>query len=264
MTADRRMTIASDTAVTHHTSRRIAPFDVLKSLILSPNLCISFAGSDPERATERVLMTRSEVPSLDPDSIAEFLVRDRARDYIVASLQAGPTIISVKDGTIARGIPAAWIGDWAAFAEYQARLDIAKIDPAKQDLGQLQQLTDVIGDSHIKGVDGAVVRVVVAEDGFRYAGDGTIYFDFETHGTVTPEKMQITTSPPNYSLIQCVPHDTGVAAIGLYFPQGHFGYLLAPAIGGRRTLQGLADVADFVAEVGLRYGIDLVCPGYPF
>jgi hypothetical protein len=95
----------------------------LKMILLRPTLCIAYAGN-VGAALEAIREVHSR--DLSADDAATYLLDAHRRsavgaDFLVASLRPS-RLVAVKDGSM-ETVPAAWIGDFEAFAEYQRYYD---------------------------------------------------------------------------------------------------------------------------------------------
>jgi hypothetical protein len=116
-------------------------------------------------------------------------------------------------------------------------------------------------DDLARTVGGCAIRVEATSDGFRYAGDGSVFFEHEIPASIKlePPKLNIKTPPANYSIVQCVPKVSGIPAVGIFFPQLRLGHLLvtSPHLCEKIYAQ---NCDAFVRKVDSDFGLDLQYP----
>lgn len=183
--------IVSDTKLTYPTDQFPGkqtghPSDgVIKTVIVNPTLCVSFAG-DIEPADEGI----KQIQSNDDLTRVLKILRDKSNgnrtDFIVCTSKPEIKIYEIKD-TVCREVQSSWIGSFNAFNRFQGYYNnqiqekksgpssFIKIEPviSKGDssLGKVSSAFDkVIDDSSVPEVDGFKVTVIVEDGTFRYRG----------------------------------------------------------------------------------------------
>jgi hypothetical protein len=156
---------------------------VIKTVIVNPNLCVSFAG-DIEPAEEAIKQIQ---PNDDLSRVLKVL-RDKSHgnrtDFIVCTSSPDIKIFEIKD-TICKEIQNSWIGSTNAFNRFQGYFNnqiqdkksgpssFIKIEPTigNSNLGKVSGAFDkVIDDSSVPEVDGFKVTVIIENGIFKYWG----------------------------------------------------------------------------------------------
>ena len=103
----------------------IEQYGIVKSTIIAPEICISFAGNDILYATKlfRKLYDRHSFSRQDVESLAYEIHQSAPKDaieFIISSFEDGKVQIdSIKEGEICEDCPSAWIGSQVAFNAFQ-------------------------------------------------------------------------------------------------------------------------------------------------
>jgi hypothetical protein len=245
--------LAADMRITDPNDRGPRGFlgAALKVILLSPTLCIGYAGNHGA-ALGAIRQVASE--ELGADEARSLLLdahlrSDPKADFLIASLRPSALIVVKEDR--AKDVAASWIGDQEAFAEYQRFYHQQPFRPPDDfydsaeragDIeiaarmgngmeavvhgaslvidGETQTLNRPEGGSH-KTVGEAIVNVVLrAEDDlFKYSIFGRFtasLYDSEVLGAFS------------YSALASA--QPGVGVIGLYFDQARLGVLYAPLL----------------------------------
>ncbi len=216
----------------------------LKTVILDPSLCISYAGN----ALVGIKALR-DLPKGTLKEKTDYLLKihnenSAATDFLICSLEP-PQIIEIKKGK-ASEVSASWIGDIDAFELYQKYFHESEQteDPKFYEMyspeireGMILKkrmesaIQKVIDDANIKSVGDFLVRVEPLSDGFRYweqayaANLKPVIGNTKALQSLTTA-TDTTTGGYNYSLL--VPKKAGIGAIGIYFLQGSLGALFYP------------------------------------
>jgi hypothetical protein len=188
---DDELLIVSDTKLTYPSDQFPGkqtghPSDgVIKTVIVNPNLCVSFAG-DIEPAEEGIKLIQ---PGDDLTRVLK-LLRDKSSsnrtDFIVCVSNPDIKIFEIKD-SICKEVQSSWIGSSNAFTRFQgyfynqiqvkkdAPSSFIKIEPviAKKDsdLSKVSGAFDkIIDDPSVPEVDGFKVMVIVENGVFKYRG----------------------------------------------------------------------------------------------
>jgi hypothetical protein len=181
--------IVSDTKLTYPTDefpnkQTGHPSDgVIKTVIISPTLCVSFAG-DIGHAEDGIKQIQPD------DEITKVLkvLQDKSHgnrtDFIVCTSQPDIKIFEIKNA-ICNEVQNSWIGSSNAFNRFQGYLNnqiqekkggpssFIKIEPTvgNSSLGKISSAFDkVIDDSSVPEVDGFKVTVIIENGIFKYWG----------------------------------------------------------------------------------------------
>ena len=118
------ISVVSDTILTHpHAGRMPLGQGVLKTTIISPGLCVSFAGAvDCADTTLRSLGFKEDYIADIADIVEHFLgwhrKTEQRADYILAFGPPHSRLVVVKKG-VAEDTSSAWIGSQTAFSRFQ-------------------------------------------------------------------------------------------------------------------------------------------------
>jgi hypothetical protein len=289
-----RIHIVADAALTPADGRMRRAFlgGTLKAVILSPRLCVCFAGAVGV-ATRTIRALAAQRPSSGVDAARALISSAKgdlaAIDFLVAAFDPAATLIAVKDGRLQAGLDRVWIGSTPAFAAFQRAINAA-LPPTVVDLAsqpharQMNELSEivgrdslaieaVIGDQAVEEVGDFAVSVSgSASRGFTYGQQGVIYGEREM--TIPPGQWTPSWSggaeEGGFAYSVLVPRDSGVGAIGVHIEQANLGLLYAPLISGEEALPIVfkdLDASDFERAVERKFKIRLhgphVRPGRP-
>jgi hypothetical protein len=163
---------------------------------------------------------------------------------------------------------ATWLGDYAAYAQFQGAFEEFARGRERSDLDAdelawgLDLALRAAVDAPIASVGEAVITASCVTGGaFRYQpymgfeGSGRLYTDDFPEGALGEARD----GHLNYSVL--VPEQIGVGAIGMYFLEGRLGLLFHPQ-GEREPIRYPAmPCGEFVRKVREQWGIGLFGPG---
>jgi hypothetical protein len=268
------ITIASDLRVTDPDEiRRGYPYGVLKVLALAPDLCVAFAGSVEEALDTIRSLPRPASSEAFPDIVEQLSRRTsaarRRAEYLVASTNPS-RLARVCDGLIEHG-SSVWIGDRAAFTEYQRLVhDPNRTRPSLPD-GQPMTASLEVASSMSQAM-----TVLVSSETISSVGEAAVFlgttnarlFEYRTHAEVRAVSQSIPSGQPTpirfgsaaeggFAFSVLTPTQPGVAAIGIHFAQGQVGLLYAPLAGRDPVAYPLVNHDQFRAVVRTEHGIDI-------
>lgn len=113
--------VMGDTRLTQNGSRINPIFGVAKSIIIHPNLCISFAGviDYADEAIRKFIKLENQSLQNATDFFLQFHNSINCKtDFIIAYGCPNYELVLIKDGH-ANSVDTAWIGDYDAFRKYQ-------------------------------------------------------------------------------------------------------------------------------------------------
>lgn len=255
---------------------------VLKLILVSPTLCIGYAGTvGAALAAIRHAASEQMAPAAAAEHLLSVHLENPTVDFVVASLQPS-VLVEIKDGHAARR-ESAWLGDPEAFnryqtlyhgehflppgegldPEYKADLDIAvKMNDAMQDLVLANPEPDGPGASHALVGEASVTVGPRVEDGlFEYH----IYYNYSgpfASGGASGGRL-MSTEHGSFTISFLVPEEPGIGAIGIHFPEGRLGVLYAPLMTKRPDRADRfhpVTVYEFADNVKARYGVSLRGP----
>jgi hypothetical protein len=253
----------------------------LKLILLSPTLCIGYAGRQTP-ALKAIRQVASE--GLDADEATVLILdahlrSEQAAEFLIASLRPSALVVVQGGGAAAR--EAGWIGDHAAFTEYQRFYlqerviwprDYYDSDERAGDMEIAARMTDgmeavVNGPSLVR--DGETTTVSIPEGGsHENVGEGIVnvvpraednLFKYSVFGRFTASRF----GSDAFQYSSLASDEPGVGAIGLYFDQAQLGLLYAPLLLDDPELLDnpqrypSQSKAAFVEHVHQQYGISL-------
>lgn len=285
--------IVSDTKLTHAYGGKIPPTEgVLKSTILSPNICVSFAGQDgfADEALQSYSSGSHKLEHFD-QIVSHFLEwhrkAERLTDFIIAFGSPYYSLVEIKEG-VGREVTNSWIGDQSAFEKFQQHYH-QHITPSKPPLGVaalkctyvpegdesdtlrynqlLESMKAVVADSEIRNVGDFAIAVGYDKHRFRYID----YVDVLTHQIdfdLLPQEKDGwaaipfgTTEQGGYAFnFMSAIDENSLAA--MFFLQGNVGLVFKSSNGGLlRPLSAIKEISplDFVEKVQAEHGVHLGC-----
>jgi hypothetical protein len=262
----------------------------LKLVLVSPTQCVAYAGRDGLAITAIRHVFREQ---LDPTRTASYLLdvhvsEAQAADFLIASLDP-IGLVAVKGGR-AEPCSANWLGDQAAFNEYQRNYHAQHTLLPPDAYESADEAADIeIASRMSSGMQAAVHGAAVDASGnlvlpsggeFETVGEAVVYahrrvrhglFGYglynraQSSGFARPLEPDLGVVPPDFgsaergafSFFMLVPVDPGVAAIGLYFAEGAMAILYAPLILDKPRRITQVSREDLVRLVEAEHGIKL-------
>ncbi|MBZ0280785.1 MAG: hypothetical protein K8L97_08580 [Anaerolineae bacterium] len=266
-------------------------FESLKILILSPQVCIAFAGNT-ERALNiiRTLFEKkqhiiiADLLNLLKKEVSEDVPDNRRVEFIVAHADKTEcNLYLVQDRKIKDDL-ACWIGSYDAFAEYQRLFPRMN----NKEIGEFQNFPSIhvttqlglmlftmrrlIEDDieHEKGklqnsVGGFALAVKTTPNGFRYVTQNLNSHGPQSHVVITSagiggssivdDNMIDGADTGGYTYSILTPKEPGQCFIGVYIYQNKIGMLYAPLLHKKRTKLKDLNLEDFVNQVLQRFNV---------
>jgi hypothetical protein len=271
---ERHVAIVSDLRVTDPDEiRRGYPYGVLKAIVLAPDLCVAFAGSVDE-ALDAVTSLPIPASSEAFPEIAEALAARtrrgrRSAEYLVASSNP-PRLARIRDGIVEQS-RSTWIGDLAAFNEYQRIfLDPARPRPTLP-AGQLQPPELAVVGSMSMAM-GELVRSEavpsVGESAILLRTTEASVFQYQTLAMVQASPQSIpsgvrttmrfgSAAEGGFAFSMLTPTEPGAAVIGIYFAQGRVGLLYQPLASRYPVSYAPVSHDEFRTIVRENHGVDI-------
>tara|TARA_R110000850_G_scaffold145408_4_gene267498 strand:- start:17937 stop:18824 length:888 start_codon:yes stop_codon:yes gene_type:complete len=259
--------IESDSRVTDQSKVRQDPLcGLLKTVLVCPTICISFAGSVhfAELALRKII--DEKVFNAEAIYHALLTIADGSRnsvEFIIASIENGlPKLCKVSDGVINRDLVTAWIGDYDAFKLFQEKMLSVE--------GNLDQVTisrafkEVIDEPSLTGVGDFQISVFIdrsicqGSHVFMYAEKFECYVPGEQAIPAGQRvALSLGTAPGGaYGLSYLVSLSKCFFGIAIYFHIGGFGVLFCPQI----SLNGIIIYASSGEEFALKILDDYKIP----
>lgn len=245
---------------------------ILKSIIITPEICISFAGNidHAHSALEKIFSDQIfDLSHLKILLLCVHVEENEEIDFSIATTLGGGQLIQIKDGEIKENLQVVWLGEKSAFESYQGRYldglkglenlgadELSKLtnDAFEQTLHSEVTQTQSVGDYHIS--------IRTKDDELRYQ----MKFKID----IGPQEIKIEkpgewTDIPlgnaengSYGESYLVSETTGKPAIGIHFIHGNFGILFFPGISRNAILiKGVKWGNEFTARVLEEYGVRL-------
>lgn len=253
--------------------------NVLKSIVIAPELAISFAGDvglglDCVRKCAEMHGARETLDNIVEVAGAFASKMDDAVEFIVATTLDDHKLIRIGRGGIERDLGATWIGDQAAFESFQSnrhRLDGALSDfmainwPESVRIGHSlgTAMEAVIADAKVASVDDFCIQVSAKDGALNYLGGSFIHVGRDIavrSGDNLILKMAQPVSEGGYSVTIVPPRLPGIAALGLSFPMARLGYLYLPLKFDEAKVLQDVPAQNFAAVTFEEFGVELQDP----
>lgn len=225
----------SDTAVTNReAARRSTVPGILKSMVLSPEVCVSFAGSvtgclDKIR---RVVGAKKEI--LNFDEILQGLIQHNRQfqDDSAFLVAHQAKIFRIMKGNCHEVEVGSWIGDPEAADEFLKTrgklLQSGPSDPHDPYSENCMAFRQLVSNSEFDTVGGLSFLVERGQSGYIYQRELHV-----TGSTSIPSGAIVRAESGGaaiggYSHTRAVPKEPGIPCAGIYFPPGKVGYLYRP------------------------------------
>ncbi len=139
--------------------RAIQKYGIIKSVIICPEFCISFAGNNISLASKLFKSLYEFGTFYRKDVIRLALDIHKSREslsdieFIITSCEDGNAMIDcIKDGCIYGDVPFAWIGSYRAFCEFQKyRLENNDGDSSDRTDNSFRRVVEGCGDESVGG-----------------------------------------------------------------------------------------------------------------
>jgi hypothetical protein len=271
-----RICIESDSRVlTRGTEMRESSYGCLKSIILFPQLCISFAG-DPDLAENAIQEIYKRKSGINLPFVLEVLLKYNKNNsnevvFIVCSLQKNPELIKVANAQVERNLPVVWIGDKMALEKfiplYHEKKSVAQndIEAVRNAFAEVIASGNVnsVGDFHISTI--TETSITGGSPFFRYIDKSFAILNEPQSTTITAkEKIEReytltwgTTEGGSYGVSYFSSVDAYKPAMALYFDKGNYGVLYYPKHRFEPIVMKDISSLDFLHLVNSNYGIPL-------
>jgi hypothetical protein len=270
---DGSVRILSDWKVTYDDERMSTPLTgTLKAIALSPDTSVAYSTSNVDTALQSIHAALDSVGGYAADDLALALrsaTADDSQEFLVASRS---TLHAVKAGVVHSNQSATWLGDHAAFEEYQRLYhqasppEVPAIEHFTSEYFSTIDKMDiafaaVLQNARFRPVQGLKIVLTSrssAGEGFHYL-PCSAGFDFQPVTGAGEQSILVPTPASgggyNYSVL--VPEEFGIAAIGAHFLQGEFGALFRPLDEHPVIKLRASTAGEFISLVKLQYGLSL-------
>jgi hypothetical protein len=218
---------------------------LLKIVLLHPGLCVAYAGkSGPALEAIRDLgvdpHTGFDLGHVCRCLKSAHLASGKESDFIVASMEPGPSLIRIVGG---KSIPCehqALLGSDRAMRAYRVAHAAADGGNPDEDSEQTRALNrieaaieSVIEDPQVEGVGGICIRVASKPQGFVYLNQGIVADAQAVLPGGSPAGTYVMplagTAEGGHRYVLMTPERAGIGALGLYYQPGNVGLLMYPA-----------------------------------
>ncbi len=282
--SDSSLIIVSDTKLTYCTDstnqfKENHPITgAIKSIIISPKLCICFAGE--VLYAEKLLTETKEIDSVDSIINKAIDVHKLSydngcqTDFIIAHCNETIELVEIKDRK-AQNVETSWIGDYDAFRKYQevyhsnnqdiidhpgVGLSLRKL-PDNYNEQQREEYTKmfnamkaVIDDNSVNSVGGFVVPIVFEDNNFKY----NLYYDIyrreldnsELDGPISFGSTELGSHSVNF-------YSSKKNVVAVHWKFGNLGIVYSPNDKGMLLPEyySSTDEIDFEYVMDSKYGI---------
>lgn len=149
--------------------KTIAKYGMIKSTIICPEICVSFAGNNISYARDLFRILK-EKRFFSPNDVVEiaFGIHERAKsdsdiEFIIASAEGNFRLDCIKSGKVFRDCQSAWIGSYEGFRELQKnRVQLGFLTPVA-----FRNVVEGCGDDTVGGFP-IIVRYNQHKESFEY------------------------------------------------------------------------------------------------
>ena len=249
----------------------------LNIVLLSPTVCVGYAGKvGPALVAIRTTDVGGGIEAVEQHFLEAHTRSDRGVDFLVGSLRPSRLVV-IRDGRAAEH-SSGWVGDQAAFAEYQEHYhDKSRFGPRPEfydsparaeDIGvaiRMGEGMDAVVHGPANVVKGEQREVVLpAGGGHATVGEAIITAGPRVEDSLFAYFHQNRASAPfgsaaggGFSYFVLTPKQPGIAAVGIYFYEGRLGVLYAPVLLDDPERFPNVSGREFIELVRLRYGLRL-------
>ena len=239
---------------------------LLKSIILHPKLCLSYAGAVDvaQEAVEQVYKLKEHTPEQVKKILLAINTESRFEtDFLLGSLENQALLYKISNGKVEVSNQNHWIGDVDGFNLFQKNfLPNLKYAERRHIMDvQSQAFKDVLSNGSIESVGGFHITVHTTPKGLEYLMQHSFSMGQPTSIVLKGNQSipipfgDASTGAFSYSyLISSNPFQP---AIGIHFPLGNFGTLYYPKLTREIVIFKNVDPFQFAKKVMEDYKVDL-------
>ena len=238
---------------------------LLKSVILSPHICVSYAGdvAIAQNAIEELYkLSEISIKNVKNLLLKIHIESDSATDFLIGSLESQALIYKIQNCKIEVSNQNFWIGDIKGFELFQSLFfpKIKSTDPSKIFEAHADAFEEVLSSNLIDGIGGFHI-CVHSRPLLQYQLKTTIFngrpFSITVSGNATFPIPFGNAQSGSFATSYLPSVDIYKPAIGIHFPFGNFGTLYYPKIS--RELIIIRDVNgnEFIEKVKNMYQLSL-------
>ena len=227
--------------------------NIIKTEVLSENLCIAFAGSAENAQQALTEIQAASIGSLGSiRSLAAKLSRQMNLDFLIGWDAENPELVTVKNGSH-KVTKVGWIGDHDAFRKFQkVRLGQGTDDSGiwrvfsnfKETANGIDEviapLKAVISDSEITSVAGFVTAITNNAGRFDYVPYAELYM---SSNSAFPGMPVLTEENIRYQHAMCTSSGIEHQGIGAYFLEQQLLFLFVRNSPGNWTVTTIRDIS---------------------
>ncbi len=272
LTSGSRVQILSDSEVSHPDGSRseVIP-GRLKLVVLSPQLCVGYAGAvepalDAIRTIPKAEDARSHLAGTLQHLLEGHQAAPAATDFIVVSAGPPPVLHKISEGRLSQGFERYWIGSADAVSIFgqglAAALRTTNLTTEFATVGAAAMAFEsLLNDGAVESVGGVPFSVILQNGALNYACAARAFFPTQSIPDSTPTALQFgTAAVGGFSYSVLTPLEPGHPIVGVYFLQGRFGYAYTPIHCDRPSLIENVSHAEFRTSVMRTYGVDVQGP----
>ncbi|HEY9117661.1 MAG TPA: hypothetical protein VIN11_07530 [Roseivirga sp.] len=242
--ADGKILIKSDSKITDLTSVKNEPLcGALKSLILHPNVSVSFAGNVTYAEEALKLFYEQRIDGLKRLLDLLLIIHNKSNngtDFVVATLENNKSIFyKVSNFKIESSNSSFWIGDSDAFSEYQELYHLNYKESSDVALSMKSAFRSLIQNPNFPSVDHFFIEMYSSRD--VMPGDHVFLYEerFEADSGFFVNTVPANTKMPlaiggastgSYSISHFITLSPVYHGIGVYFEFGRFGAFFCPQL----------------------------------
>lgn len=260
--------IDSDSKITDPTiaSNRNNIFSgLLKTIILNPNLTISYAGGveTAQKAIERIYeLKRFEINTIKKELLKINIESDYETDFLIGSLENQPLLYKIANGKIEITNTTFWIGDKDGFNLFQKEFhsNLKNSEPGHIFSVHSTAFEKVIKSDKIESIGGFHITVHRTKLGFEYMFKMELNMGQPTTMTVKNGSTIIpwgNATTGSFSSSYLKSDNPLNPAIGIHFPMGNFGTLYYPKKSREIVLIKNVNAFEFVDKIKSDFKIKL-------
>jgi len=270
--------IESDSRITDESKVKNDPLcGLLKTLILHPFFCVSFAGNVhyAEEAIKRYFIAQKTAATID--EVLEMLLKllvavniesGKKTDFILASvIDKVPKLYRIEGGELSKDLTVAWIGDIDGFEYYQAQYHMLSGDIENKDRMR-KAFESVIENSELNSIGDFQVSTYINHDinpkhpvfihGFRTKVDITEAQVITIHEKNKPEPLPLgSVEGGSHGISYLATVDPTYCGVAIHFMHGNFGILFCPQLSFNGIVFKDTDGESFVNAINEKYKIPL-------
>jgi hypothetical protein len=261
----------SDAKISYPDQLRNSPLKGALKLVTTNDVCIGYAGNYHVALDSiREISTQG---AKNVQEISDFLFdvhkSQSGVDFIIATYTPKLNLIKISDNVLESQIDSAWIGDHAAFSEYQKIYHSASppiSDAENEDEARKYEIISRMGDSmgqlvregKFNTVGDFFISVRSTKEGFRYLGNAIAFMAPQVipPGHSTTLKFG-TAQQGGYAYTVLWPSSANTGVIAVHFHQGNIGALYHPLEKDEALVFSDVSFDQFKAAVLHEYGIHI-------